>query len=356
MRIKILLFISFFAALTSSQAQSIIAKINFQNKNLIFGSLDNNLYSLNSDTKTTNWIFNSENPIYSSAEIKENKIFIGDSNAMVYCIGSDGKQVWKINLGTYNAIANKPTIIDNNLYVASASSLFVLDPRDGSTLGKFYADAAISSPISYKDNSIFIADSKGKIYKLSLEGALIESYQGASAAIFSKLIIDQNNLYFGSNDMNFYKFNLDEKKIVSKIPTNEWISSTSVIDGNLVFFGNDGGFFYCLDKTNMTTKWKFKAAASIRTESLIIGNKIFFGSDDKNLYVLDKTTGKLIKKFLAKEKIKSSPVLIENSVYFADESGEVYKISTDLTTIKTVFKTAGEISSPAPKVIETAKK
>lgn len=356
MRIKILLFVSFFVTLTSLQAQSIIAKINFQNKNLIFGSLNNNLYSLNSDTKNTNWVFNSENQIFCQAEIKENKIFIGDANAMIYCIGTDGKQIWKINLGTYSPIANKPTLIDNNLYVTSASSLFILDPRDGSTLGKFYADAPISSPVSFKDNSILIGDTKGKIYKLSLQGSLVESYQCASAGVFGKIAVDQNNLFFGSNDMNFYKFSLDEKKVVAKTTTSEWVSSTPAIDGNLIFFGNDGGFFYCLDKTTMATKWKFKANASIRTESLVIGNKIFFGSDDKNLYVLDKVAGKLIKKFPAKEKIKSSPVLIENAIYFADESGEVYKISTDLAAIKTIFKTTGENSDESPKVIETAKK
>ncbi|KAF2516472.1 outer membrane protein assembly factor BamB family protein [Flavobacterium foetidum] len=355
MKIKIVLFIGFFATLNVLQGQSIISKISVQNKNLIFGSLNKNLYSVSIDSKKTNWTFSAETEIYGQAEVKDNKIYLGDSNGLVYCIGSDGKQIWQKNLGTYEAITHKPIFIDNNLYISSGSSLFILDPRDGSTLGKFYANAPITSPVSTKDNYLLIADNKGKIYKLSKEVALIDSYQIALGAVFGKIIIDENNIFFGSNDSNFYKYSLDGKKVISSVATNDWVSSSPLKEGNLIFFGNDGGFFFCLDKNNMTTKWKFKATASIRTEPLITGDKIFFGSDDKNLYVISKSTGKLIKKFLAKDKIKSSPALIENVVYFADESGEVYAVDTELKALKSIFKTAGQNADPT-KTVETVKK
>lgn len=356
MKIKYLLLICLFSSINLLYSQSIFAKLSFQNDNLLFGSLNANFYSFNTKTKKQNWVFKADNAIYAQAEIVNNKIIFGDDKGIIYCISSDGKEIWKRNLGTYNGVVNKPIILNENILVTSASKFFIINQNDGTVILTFYADRPIFSPISLTSkNEIIFADLTGKIYKLSSEGKLIGSFQAIEKAIFGKIIIDNNSLFFGSNDNNFYKYSLEKQNIVFKIKTDDYVSSTPIEDENYIYFGNDSGNFYCVSKNEEKIKWQFKTAAGVRNEALLIEDKVIFGSDDKNLYIINKISGKLIKKFLVREKIKSSPILFNKSIYFADNTGEIYQIDPTFKSIKTIFKATNN-NMETMKEVETVKK
>lgn len=74
----------------------IISSCGFYNGNAIISTVSGYVYSLNQNTGSENWKFETKGAIYASPLVKDNKIFIGSYDFNIYCIGAEeGAELWK---------------------------------------------------------------------------------------------------------------------------------------------------------------------------------------------------------------------------------------------------------------------
>lgn len=122
------------------------------------------------------WSFQSNGPIFSIPSVSRESVFIGSLDSNVYCINSEtGKLRWKYK--TMGAIRNSILVTDRLIYGFSMDGmLYALDPNNGNLIWKKwiatdkqydYGDWKTSSPVT-DGNLIIMGAADSSVYALDM--------------------------------------------------------------------------------------------------------------------------------------------------------------------------------------------
>jgi len=217
----------------------------------------------------------SRHAIYADLVGKGDELLITDSNLMLYCFGSQGKQLWEKSIlcafeneegeriftdqlsgGTF--YQSKPTAADGKLVFGTPGGfLYSLDAESGKENWKFEMGAAIS---------VGPAIANGKIYA---------GQQGS--------------------ERFFYCLDANTGKLVWKqtIPGG-WVWGSAAVDEGLVYVPTVSGYAVCLDGETGHIVWMYPTAKSVPAEPAIDGDLVYFGSWSHALYAFNKRTGEVV--------------------------------------------------------------
>ena len=157
---------------------------------LIFGSMDGNLYSINTSCDL-NWKFETNSSIVSSPVLDDGKIIFGTLNRSFYSIDSNGSLNWIFNdsKGWFWA---EPVIDSGVIYASNLDgNIYALRSNSGQIMWAYKTDnPIISSPVIMDDFLIFVSkegelqvihkDTKRKLGSCNLNQKVyssIESYE-----------------------------------------------------------------------------------------------------------------------------------------------------------------------------------
>ncbi len=171
-------------------------------KLIIVGSYSKKMYALSADTGRLVWEYQTEAEVYAACSVAGDKLFFGDDKGFLYCLGSDGKQVWKKDMSGAH-IWSTPALIDDKIIIPTGynKKVYCLYQDSGDVVWEFTT----------------------------------ENWNYSSPAIGGKYV------YFGSDDQYLYCLNWRTGQEVWKGNLGYIIEASPVIYDEAIYVGTWGG-------------------------------------------------------------------------------------------------------------------
>ncbi len=356
----------------------ISSSVRLLKSNLLFGALDNFVYSLKPESGEIAWKFKTKGPVYSTPVICNNNVYAGSCDGFVYAIDQNGNLVWKFN--SQGRIMNSSMVCDGKriLFGTDNGVFYALD-MDGKLLWKFSTSDAIRTTPAVINDKIIFGSHDHNIYCLNEKGQKEWKFLTGGAMWTSPCIINKDRLlwsinaqtaknshefliYFGCFDGGLYCIN-ESGNFAWKFHTNGPNTSGPEFDNGILYFGSSDGYLYALNEHDRSLEWKYGTSERIGHSSpLITENSIFISSfnvDESStsgtLHCLDKK-GKVLWKFRTEHAIVSTPLIYKGILFFGSWDGFLYAISLKkkelLWKFRTLFEKINFDSSKAVKHME----
>jgi len=139
-------------------------------------------------------------------------------------------------------------------------------------------------------------------------------------AIASTPVFYEDHLYVGSYSHNMYKISLNGE-IVDSYEGNNWVWGTPVIEDGILYYTDLSGYVYAIDVNDMTldVSWgepQRPANRGIRPAPLVTDNYVIVAARNGTVYWLDRATGTTVQQ----AEIEGRPELLSDILYIpADE-------------------------------------
>jgi outer membrane protein assembly factor BamB len=269
----------------------------------------------------------------------KNYIFTSQRNGIIYKIEKNGKIIKTIQVdNTYPADISDLEINENKIYLTTRSGKFII-LKDEEKLLEIKIKPSISKPTIFK-NYIYISTLSGWVYKLNLEGKVLDSLF-IGGPIWTSPIIFNNYLIF-TNSSGIFLINENETKQIEISPFDGNIFSQPIIYNNKLFILTEKGKIYCYDQ-NFKKCFEHQVIINDRKPRILSNFKI----EEDDIYLIDKE-GNFIKVSLKENKILchkklegffhySNAILsINNYLITSSLEGDIYLISKNCEIINKV--------------------
>lgn len=316
---------------------------NDGNLEIIFSSMDNNLYCVDINGRLI-WkyanisVYGLSKPSVIADIDKDgnSEIIVGSDDGYLYCINKDGNMIWKYQANS--EISASPAIADINndgtleiIFGAWNGQLYCID-KDGNLIWSYQANSAIStSPaignINGDDKLEIIfgtARFNNTLYCVNDTGTLIWTFKPYGTIENSPTIADLDKdgtpeVLIAARDNLLYCLDKDGNIIWTYL--SPWFYSTPSVadinkDGYLEILGGAyEGYFYCITHDGQLL-WEYKTDSSIISSPAIAdldndGNlEILIGSTDKYFYCIS-NEGQLRWKYETGNSIYSSAAVAD---------------------------------------------
>lgn len=222
---------------------------------LIVGSYDNVLYSLNPQTGQQNWTFDqSRNRFVASPYVSEKGIFAPDADKNIYALGLDGSLLWRSTTG-------------------------------GPTWAQPVADADCEC--------IYLPSMDHHIYAFSADdGSLRWKTESLGGAVVGTPALSEDGLlYAGTFAKAIVAIDSEDGSMVWPAPadTEGWVWSGPALDGNNLYVGDLNGNFYALDAASGAIRWQLapeQLDGPIVGTPLILADTIYFNTEAGSLFAV----------------------------------------------------------------------
>ena len=130
------------------------------------GSLDWNLYALDSRSGWSAWKYRTGGAVVSTAAIADDLVFFGSADGHIYALDvADGRLVWRYQTG--GQVTGSATIYNGALYIGSVDgALYSLDAQSGSLRWRYQTDGAITGAAQAVDGVVYFGSSDHYVYAI----------------------------------------------------------------------------------------------------------------------------------------------------------------------------------------------
>jgi outer membrane protein assembly factor BamB len=212
--------------------------------NIYVGDESGSFYSINPVTGNQRWVFKAKDAIYGAAAITGDRVYFGSLDSNLYCLDTTGKQRWSLYFA--DEIYCTPAIgADGTIYVGTDKGTLAAIAPNGKRRWVFRtSDDIAGSPtvgpkgeVYITSDSVYCVDAKGR--RRWAFGAPEGDYFFASA------VVDENGIvYVGNNDGFLYCLGPDgRQQWRTPVPDGDEIRP-EVIAGpdSALYFGTDGDY------------------------------------------------------------------------------------------------------------------
>ena len=270
---------------------------------LIVGSFDHKLYSLNPKTGAQNWVFtDAKDRWIGGALVTSDTIYAPNADYNLYALTFSGTAKWATPFSADQAIWGSPVTDGTRVYIG--------------TLGRrVYAVDALTGKQSWMQ---------------TLDGAILGS---------PVLGLDKN-LYVATYGGTLVSINTADGSIIKQDKVSSWVWSGPAADGQNVYVGDANGTLYSFPMTATGQPWTQQLTGAIIGSPLVSGNTIIVGTEAGNVYFMD-NTGKNVRPVAIPGKIYANPAAAGTLVLIAPTEGDNLLVALDQTgTTKWSFKPA----------------
>ncbi len=175
----------------------IYSAINVDERSIYFGTGKGMVYSLSRRDGNIMWNYNTGNPFISAKPlVLENQVILGDSSGLLYSFDKEkGSMNWQFET-SYQIIAD-PIYFNNKIYLAS-DKLYCLG-QDGKVVWKYRTLSFIDINFTICDDLITTVDNKNNIYSIHTKtGTCIKRYRSEDSIL--SFICAYNKIYTGNEE------------------------------------------------------------------------------------------------------------------------------------------------------------
>lgn len=203
---------------------------------------DHNLYAINSNG-IVQWKFTAKNGLWNQPLTDGKSVFVSSMDKNLYALDpQSGKVLWSVELG--GSVLFSQTLGDDGiLYIATINNeILAISSESGKINWKVKTDGTVWEPVVVKDGTLYAGDQSGKVFALSTkDGSKIWDLDAGASVIGGPVLTDKG-LYFGTGHIN--SSDPGEAVLVSTSGQKVWsqpvggkLYSRPVVSGNLVVFG-----------------------------------------------------------------------------------------------------------------------
>lgn len=224
---------------------------------------DHDLYALDHN-KNILWVFETEKPIWASPITDGEYIYLAGMDHFLYALKPrNGQIAWSIDIG--GTTVSAPVLSEDGIFYISTfnSELLAIDSSSRKILWRLPLEGwGWGSPV-LSNGVVYLTDLNGTLYAVDAEsGRQNWFYSGDGEAPGSPLVMDEN-VIFNTSLANVYNLKLDGTLVWSRSYATEDEEDTSIFGtplqvGELVVFGkvNSEAIAFAID-ANGTIQWEF---------------------------------------------------------------------------------------------------
>ncbi len=237
---------------------------------LIVGSFDHKLYSLNPQSGAQNWVFDQAKDRWiGGVLVADDAIYAANADYNLYALTFTGTLKWVAPFQADQAIWGSPVSDGANVYFG--------------TLGRH-------------------------VYAVNAQTGRQTWVQTVDGAILGSPALGPNNsLYVGTYGGVLVALNTRNGEIIQQETASSWIWSGPAQDGVNVYFGDANGMFYAFPMTGAGQPWTQQLNGAIVGSPLVSGSTIVVGTESGNVYFMD-NTGQNVRPVSIAGKIYAAPV------------------------------------------------
>lgn len=225
---------------------------------LIVGSYNYTLYSLNPENGQQNWTFDgAESRYIGGALTNGERIYAPNSDKNLYTLGLEGDPVWSFE--TEDALWAAPVTDGDFVYLPSMDHrVYALDAENGELFW----------------NTDDLGGSIAGVPVLSPDGLL---FVGTFGDELLALDTTQNG------------------KVVWRMPASAWVYSGPAQTGDVLYVGDLDGMLYAIEANSGSIIWKIQPDQNndraITDKPLVIDDMVYFTSESGNLFAVEAENG-----------------------------------------------------------------
>jgi eukaryotic-like serine/threonine-protein kinase len=229
----------------------------FDNNVIYVGSLDHNLYALDSQTGAVKWSFRTNGGILNAPSISDGKIYLGSNDGNIYVLNArTGVELLRFSVpappdGNSETGIYATPLVDSTTIYAVNGPLAALDIQSGNIRWQFDSqsplDQIIGNPLMF-ENSI-IAPTMDAIYAMDkASGETAWKFSAIEGGVFFSPVLKDGSIYFGDSSGYLYVLNAETGRQVRKYNMNlldlsSYSNSTAefvfqpAVEGNMIYVG-----------------------------------------------------------------------------------------------------------------------
>jgi outer membrane protein assembly factor BamB len=258
---------------------------------LIVGSFDRKLYSLNPLSGSENWRFEQAKDRWIAGVLIANEtIYATNADYNLYALSFTGTQKWVAPFKADQAIWGTPVSDGTNVYFGTLGRhVYAVNAQTGKQTWVQTVDGAIlGSPVLGLNNTIYVGTYGGVLVAMKTGNGAIIQQQTASS----------------------------------------WIWAGPTQDGTNVYVGDANGMFYAFPMTDTGQSWTQQLNGAIIASPLVSGNTIIVGTESGNVYFMD-NTGQNLRPVTVSGSIEATPLLASSLILVAPTGGDSTLVAFD---------------------------
>ena len=260
---------------------------------LIVGSFDHKLYSLNPASGAENWRFEQAKDRWiGGVLVTADTIYAPNADYNLYAVSFTGAAKWVSPFQADQAIWGSPVSDGTNVYFG--------------TLGRH-------------------------VYAVNAATGREVWMQTVNGAILGSPVLGSNNiLYVGTYSGELASLNTTNGQVIGQQTTSSWIWTGPATDTAHVYAGDANGMFYAFPMTAAGQLWTQQLNGSIIGSPLVVGTSVVVATEAGNVYFMD-NTGQNLHSVAVTGKVYATPAAAGTLVLVAPTGGTNTLVAFDLT-------------------------
>ncbi len=258
---------------------------------LIVGSFDHKLYSLNLQSGAQNWVFDQAKDRWiGGVLVTADTIYATNADYNLYALSFNGTLKWVAPFLADQAIWGSPVTDGTNVYFGTLGRhVYAVNAQTGKQAWVQTVDGAIlGTPVLGPNNTLYVATYSGVLVSLNTRNG----------------------------------------EILRQETTSSWIWSGPAQDGTNIYVGDANGMLYAFPMTGTGQAWSQQLSGAIIGTPLVVGTTIVVATESGNVYFMD-NTGQNIQPFTVSGKIETSPVAAGSLILVAPTGGDNTLVALD---------------------------
>jgi outer membrane protein assembly factor BamB/tetratricopeptide (TPR) repeat protein len=174
---------------------------------------------------------------------------------------------------------------DNFVCFTGGGEIVELDGRRGTVLRSMNVNATVRKPGTLFGDSVFVADTEGKVYRAQLDTGNILWTHSSATSDLTPPAVGNEFIVFGSEGGSVFALQLQDGKRAWKRDINDaQFMARGIVTRNKFISGTRGGQFYCLDVNSGRLYWKFQTDGPLLSPPAVKAGRLFIGSGKNTLY------------------------------------------------------------------------
>ncbi len=243
----------------------------------------------------------------------DGQLMVGSYDKLLYSLDSQTlDQKWTSNLAGKRYIAG-PLVINTNIFAPNEdNSLYVLD-QNGTLLWKYATDNSLWATPTTDGKNIYLASMDHKVYAIdALSGNLVWKTDDLGGTLTGGPTLGPNGvLYVGTFGSEMLALNAKDGRILWRTPTLGWVWSAPALDGDKLYFGDLSSTIYALSAANGKILWQKQPDVSdkrvITGTPLVQDGVVYVGTESGSFYALNASDGSQLWTKVYQGKIYTGP-------------------------------------------------
>jgi len=202
------------------------------------------LYAIGQKTKL--WTFETDDQIQSSPALADDNIIFGSDDGYIYSLDHiHGNLKWQVK--TEASVQSTPSYAEelDRVFVGSSDQrLYALDANSGRIEWTYEVSGQIFNGIAFSDNRVIFGSTDRHVYCMDAINGNLEWKFKANSVISTNPLIAKDMVIFGSLDKNLYILSLKDGSILWTRELKGRIRTSPVVWGDYLFCASENNYLY----------------------------------------------------------------------------------------------------------------